>query len=316
MEGLRKDLVDQTVQMLADHGFDASDLDLAGLTAYDIIARSKLESYVIKVLYNIDTLRKEVAHEIIRIAKLIGAAALVVGRRSSVGDMEPGIMYFRHGVPMLSPETFEDYLDGSKPFVFSGPGGYYVPIDGQRMHSIRVEQGLSIGYVSSRVGISRRSVSLYESGSAASIDVIRKIEHLLAKQIRQEMDLISITRSSALENVGASTTDAFLKEVIGILENVGYDIYPTKKTPYDAVACEDQDFLFTLGAIRALKEEIGRIDAIVKASQAMDREFLLVSESETANRESNQNIVTIRELKDSCDQRDVKALLEKNRNPI
>lgn len=315
VDGLRKELMEETISSLSEHGFEVSELDLAGLSAYDIIARSQTERFVIKVLYNIDTLRNGVALEILRISKLMGGAALVVGRRSSVGDMERGIMYFRHGVPMLSVETFSDYLSGRKPYIFSGPGGYYVPIDGQKMHRVRIELGLSIGYVSTKVGISRRSISLYESGNAATIDVLNKIENLLDDEIRQEMNLVEITRSTRIGNQDYQTDDTFLKEVITLLENVGYSIYPTQKAPYDAVACEREDFLFTLGAIRALKEEINRINAIVKASAAMEKEFLLVSPNETEKVNVPQNIVSITELRDSCDHGNIKPLLERNRYP-
>lgn len=313
MEVTRKEMIMDAVSILSSRGYRVSDLDLAGLTAYDLIARKDSERYVIKVLYNIDTFRSEVAHEILSISKAIGAGAVVIGKRSSVGDLEQGVMYFRHAVPILSMESFQDYLEGRKPIIFSGPGGYYMPIDGERMRKLRESLGYSIGYISSRVGISRRSVSLYEAGSAATIEVAEKIESMLNDSIGREIDLRQITRSAKPETSAADPEDSFLREIFYLIQNAGYEIYPTRKTPYDAVACEDHGDIFTLGAIRMIRDEIARINAIIKASMALESEFLLVSDTERSVNNSPGKIVTMRELETSCQNGDLKLLLEKNR---
>ena len=313
MEVTRKEMIMDTVFILSSRGYMVSDLDLAGLTAYDLIARKGGERYVIKVLYNIDTFRSEVAREMISISKAIDAGAVVIGRRSSVGELEQGVMYFRHDVPILSLESFEDYVDGNKPVIFSGPGGYYMPIDGERMRRLRESLGYSIGHVSSRAGISRRSVSLYEAGSAATVEVAEKIESLLNDGIGREIDILQITRNSKSESSTGDMADSFLREVFNLIQKAGYDIFPTRKTPYDAVACEDHGDVFTLGAIRMIRDEMARIRAIVKASIALESEFLLVSDSEKSITNLPERIFTIRELETSCKNGDLRPLLEKNR---
>ncbi|EQD37265.1 transcriptional regulator, XRE family, partial [mine drainage metagenome] len=163
MEDYRREIVEFVYRFLVNSEFSVSACNLDGLSSFDLIAKRDTESYIIKVLYNVDPFRIENAMEISRIGKMLGSIALLMGERAGNGFLEEGVVYFRHSIPIMSSNTFCNYIKGEKTFVYAGPGGYYVALDGKKMQEARAKAKLSIGNVSNGIGTSRRSISLYES---------------------------------------------------------------------------------------------------------------------------------------------------------
>ena len=106
----RDDLINTTRAILAKAGFDVSSaLTIRGI-CFDVVAKLDSKVLIVKVLSNVDAFSKENAGEMKTLADALGATPLVVGERSSSGDLEPGIVYSRFNISIVSNETLADLL--------------------------------------------------------------------------------------------------------------------------------------------------------------------------------------------------------------
>lgn len=315
MEDHRRAIALRLSAMFIENGFKVSDPYLQGVVTFDLLARRDKEKFVIKILYNIDTLRRDNSMELLAICKFMDSSPVVVGERSSGGVLENDLVYFRHGVPIMSEETLKDYVEGQKPFIFSGPGGYYVSIDGKKMRGIMDQKGYSIGYISSKVGISRRSVSLYESGNAATIDIFFKLEELLSGEIRKEIDISGYAAKYSLPVENAQEQDVFRNAIMSLMKSAGYDITLLKKTPFDAMALDAVKSLVLMGFLDMLENAANKIQTIKKISEFMEDEALLVSKK-IVDRDNIMGcpVTNIEELRAFCEKGELVELIERKKN--
>ena len=200
------------------------------------------------------------------------SVALIIGEKAGNGKLETGVLYFRHGVPILSLESFEDYIEGNAPFVYSAPGGFYVGINGQKMRNLREKNDYSIGYIAQKLGVSRRSVSLYESGSSATIDIYLKLESILKGDISREID-ISI---SAEPDMPVSPASDFVNEVLGIMTSIGYTSEYISRNPFDGLSFSAESRLM-VGTFSDANENLNRIKAIKKISDVLEEIPIIVN---------------------------------------
>ena len=318
MEDNRKVIIRRLFELLSDRDFKVSNPDLGGLVSFDLIAKRDDEKYIIKVLHNVDTFRKITAIEMIRISKVTAAASLVIGERAGTGPLERGVVYYRHRIPIVSMETFIDYVDGEKPYVYSVPGGFYVSIDGAIMHKIREERGLSIGYVSNKIGTSRRSISLYESGSAATIDIFLKLERLLSEEIRRALDLLEISILMEMpEEEQPPNDDPFISEVFDIMIRNGYDFHSMKKSPFDDIANDAPETLFLMGLFENEKGHPDKAVAIRNISDIFGHDPLIISKINT-DREliGGCPVINLCDLRRAAIKEDLIRLIERKKSVI
>ncbi len=314
VEDRRSAIVKQVFDLLTREGFRVSDPLPGGTTGFDIIAKRESLRLIIKVLQNIDTLRNSSALELIRISKLTYAAPLVVGRKAGGGPLEHGVIYFRHRVPILSPETFQDYLEGEMPFISSGPGGFYASIDGKRLHQRREELGYSIGYLSNKIGTSRRSISLYESGSAVTIDVYLKLEEVLGEDLGKSIDLLDVSRNLEMPPDDSPMDNDFLSEVLNLMMIHGMDFHPVRKFPFDAVMKETLEEIFLIGLMESLDRNMVRITSMRNISQIFENDSFVISRLHTTREHlGGCPVINLAELRDIREKEKLQILIEKRK---
>ena len=177
--------------MLADAGFSVSDRCATRPKSFDVAARRGDDVVLLKILGNIDAFDAETGAEMRRLGTYLRATPLVVGLRTRDEELEPGVVYFRHGVPVFSPDTaMELFVEGLPPLVYAAPGGLYVNIDGDVLADRRQDEDLSLGKLADELGVSRRTVSKYEDGMNASIDVAMRLEELFGDGLTSPVDVM------------------------------------------------------------------------------------------------------------------------------
>ncbi|WP_010916549.1 transcriptional regulator [Thermoplasma volcanium] len=278
MEDRREALISKLMNMLVENGFSVSGTGFQPVATFDIVARRDVERYILKVLYNIDTLKQSTAYQLIKLAKLLRATAAIIGERTGNGQLEDGVVYYRHGVPISSVNTFESYLNGERPYIYSGPGGFYVRINGELLRERRNELNLSIGNISSYLGVSRRSVSLYENGSAATIDIFIRLRNILKADIVDHIDLFRINSTEI--NFEEKISDEYIARIIWLLQKYGLDTRPIFKVPFDIVA-KDSDEISLIAALIGDAPEPERVRILKKISDVFEDDAFLVSKSNT-----------------------------------
>ncbi len=239
----RSALVGNVTAMLADAGFVVSDRCAIRPKSFDVAARRGEDLLLVKILGNIDAFNEATGHEMRRLGNYLHATPLVIGLRSRDEDLKPDVVYFRHGVPAFSPDTaYNLFIEDVPPLIYAAPGGLYVTIDGDLLADEREQREWSLGQLASELGVSRRTVSKYEDGMNASVEVAMALEELFESELTSPIDVLEGADDvhdpeSTPEDPEADPDD---EQVVAVLTKAGYQVHPTVRSPFKAVS-EDED---------------------------------------------------------------------------
>ena len=267
-----KELLAESVSgLLKQAGFTISARCYLRPRSFDLAARKEDLFILIKILSNIDGLNERTAVEVRRLAKHLLGRTILVGEKSRDQYLERGAVYFRYGIPTVSVPTLADcLLDGVLPLVYAAHGGLYVRIDGSLIRQLRLDRGISLGALGSRLGVSRRTISKYETENMdTSIDVAVKLEEIFEEELILPVDLF---KSGNLEDKPEQITDNILQ----LLSKMGFEVFPTAQAPFNAVT-RDEDLVVLTG--------------ISKFSQNMLKKAQLMSSLSTVARTHSAVIV-------------------------
>jgi putative transcriptional regulator len=229
--------------MLEDAGFVVSDRCAIRPKSFDLAARRGEDLLLVKILGNIDALDGETGAEMRRLGTYLDATPMVIGLRTRDEDLNPGVVYFRHGVPVINPDTALDlFVESVPPLIYAAPGGLYVNIDGDLLADERRDRGMSLGQLATELGVSRRTVSKYEDGMNASIDVAIQLEELFDQPFSNPVDVLDGADEvrEADPTPEDPTFDPDDDHVLAVLTRVGFTVHPTSRAPFKAVS-EDSD---------------------------------------------------------------------------
>lgn len=247
----RSALVGNVTAMLQDAGFTVSDRCAIRPKSFDVAARRGRELFLLKILGNIDAFDGPTGLEMRRLGNFLEAIPLVIGLRTRDKDLDPGVVYVRHGVPVMSPDTaYNLFIEDVPPLIYAAPGGLYVNIDGDLLAEKREARGWSLGRLANELGVSRRTVSKYEDGMDASVDIAMRIEDLFGGELTDPIDILGDIDS--IQGVEAppenEATDPDDESMVSVLTRVGFIVHPTLRAPFKTVsedAEHDDEVLIT-----------------------------------------------------------------------
>ncbi len=234
--------------------------------SFDMIARRDDLILILKALVNIDALRAEVARELKILGKELKAAPIIIGKRNASGEIMDDVVYSRHGLPILSFNTFKNFIiNGEYPMVYASPGGLYVNINGWLLRKVREARGISLGELAKVAGVSRKSIQLYEEGMNATIDSALRLEEYLRVPLIEPIDILDLKK---LKEERFKKIQEF-DEIYRKLTNIGYDVFLTIKCPFEALSKDERDIFLT---------GIGKNDKKLKAKAMNLRIFTRILE--------------------------------------
>jgi len=239
----RSALVENVMAMLEDAGFLVSDRCAIRPKSFDVAARRDEDTVLVKILGNIDAFDGHTGAEMRRLGEYLEATPLVIGLRTRDEELKPGVVYFRHGVPVLSPDTAMDFfLEEVPPLIYAAPGGLYVNIDSDVLADARQDEDMSLGKLAKELGVSRRTVSKYEDGMDASVEVAAELEEIFDAPLTSPVQVLEGAEEvrdeeSTPEDPAADPDDEL---VVTVLQRVGFDVHPTNRAPFKTVS-EDQN---------------------------------------------------------------------------
>jgi putative transcriptional regulator len=235
----RSALVGNIAAMLQDAGFVVSERIAIRPKSFDLAARRGEDLLLLKILGNVDAFDGVTGAEMRRLGSYLDATPVVVGLRTRDEDLKPGVVYFRHGVPVLNPDTAMDmFVEGVPPLIYAAPGGLYVSIDGDILAEERRERGWSLGRLATELGVSRRTVSKYESGMNASIEVAIQLEELFDRPFSNPVDVLGGAEDvrDAQPTPEDPAADPDDEHVVSVLTRAGFTVHPTARAPFKAVS--------------------------------------------------------------------------------
>jgi putative transcriptional regulator len=235
----RSALVGNVTAMLEDAGFVVSERCAIRPKSFDVAARRGEEILLVKILGNVDAFDAHTGAEMRRLGEYLGATPIVIGLRTRDEELEPGVTYFRHGVPVLSPDTAMDlFVEEVPPLIYAAPGGLYVNIDSDILEDAREERDWSLGRLASELGISRRTVSKYEDGMDASVEVAAQLEELFDEPLTSPVSVLEGAEDVRDDEPTPDDPDVDPEDepIVAVLTRVGFDVHPTDRAPFKTVS--------------------------------------------------------------------------------
>jgi putative transcriptional regulator len=229
--------------MLEDAGFLVSERCAIRPKSFDVAARRGEDLVLLKILGNIDAFDGTTGEEMRRLGTYLDATPMVVGLRTRDEDLKPGVVYFRHGVPVFNPDTALDlFVEGVPPLIYAAPGGLYVNIDGDLLADERRERGWSLGQLATELGVSRRTVSKYEDGMNASIDVAIQLEEMFDQPFSSPVEVMDGAEDvrDAEPTPDDPDPESDDEHVVHVLTRAGFTVHPTARAPFKAVSEDDE----------------------------------------------------------------------------
>ena len=251
---------------------------------FDIVARRGDTTLLIKVLYNADSLKPDMASDMKLVAKLLNASPLVIGERFKSDYLERGVVYNRYGLPVINTATFYDFVvEGVPPMVYSAPGGYYVKLNSEKIREAREKLGMTIGTLARMLGVSRRVVKKYEEGSDTSLENAAKLEEVLGEFVIDAIDLLNFAELEDVEKGVEKGEEVELgkseAEIVEHLRDIGLEVYAVKHAPFDVVSKVDQKVNEPiLTGIRQVREIERRAEVIGKVSEVVSAKATYIVE--------------------------------------
>ncbi|MBI5679941.1 MAG: transcriptional regulator [Methanobacterium sp.] len=219
-------------ELLANHSFETS--HIYDRSCFDMVARKRLLLLLLKVLINIDGLTGPQAEEIKKVASTFLASPLVVGLKSKHEYLEEDVVYERHGIPVIAPETLKNMItEEIYPEVFADRGGYFVQVDGNVIKDARERENLSLKDLANKAHVSRETIYKYEHGRVrACPETVITLESILNMKITLSIDIFKIPQSGNVKMAEDTPKE---------LAQLGFGVIKTNKTPFDAIAKSDPE---------------------------------------------------------------------------
>jgi len=306
----RSKLLDEVRRVLADAGFSVSEPISLKSISFDLVARRGDAMLVLKVLQNIDAFNKEDAAQMKVLADALDGRTAVIGLRSSARKLDEGIIYSRFGVPILSLDTFEEFVEeGVPPMIFAAPGGLYVKIDSDLLKEIRAKRNISLGTLAEIAGVSRKAIQMYEDGMGAIIDVAIKLEEFLNAPIVMPLNPFEYMNEKGEPADLQEDTDRLHNEVFRMLETMGYSVQPTARCPFEAVTSDERTLILT-GVERYGPMLEKKAHAVATISRVVDRKSVIITDKDTRMKSLDETpLIWRKELADLEDRRKMLDLL-------
>ncbi|MFB6222089.1 MAG: transcriptional regulator [Haloarcula sp.] len=234
----RSALVGNVMAMLEDAGFLVSDRCAIRPKSFDIAARRGEDVLLVKILGNIDAFDAQTGGEMRRLGTYLNATPIVVGLRTRDEELKPGVVYFRHGVPVLSPDTALDlFVEEVPPLIYAAPGGLYVNIDSKSLADVREEHDWSLGRLAKELGVSRRTVSKYEDGMDASVEVAAELEDLFDAPLTSPVSVLEGAEEVRDDEPTPDDPDIAPEDepIVTVFTRIGFEVHPTDRAPFKSV---------------------------------------------------------------------------------
>ncbi|MDE1819635.1 MAG: helix-turn-helix domain-containing protein [Euryarchaeota archaeon] len=319
----REEGLARVAALLHRAGFYLFDVHHVRPTPFDLIARRDSTLLLVKVLKNADGLGPEDASVLRLVAGAMGAIAIVVGGTSGPYELEPGILYSRHGVVIVSLSTLTEYLTkGIPPILLSGPGGKFARIDGRQLRRAREEQGLSLAAVAEAAGVSRRTIQLYEEGAGADLAILDRLERFLAVQLAIPLDpfaegIVGSYRSPTEEEspVRPRPQGPLPPSVAEELNERGWDLIITLRTPFDLLAREErrheERVLIGVGDLQSAERRSRLLFHVARVAEG--ESLFVVPERRSRTNVEGVPLVSYQELRRHAGPEELRELLRERR---
>jgi putative transcriptional regulator len=171
-------------------------------------------------------------------------------------------------------------------YVVHRQGNLYMRINGAKLRSKRVERGYSLGDMASLLGVTRRSIYLYEQGKVeVSLSTALKLLELFGDEIFEPIPVLEeptakrheYSQRSSLESSSADSVLAV--KAVEEIRRVGGEAVETKRIPPDVIARVERDKMLILLERRRDRKFEKRVHEAVKVAHHVNARVMAVVSS-------------------------------------
>ncbi len=261
-------LLDSVLTILGKYSFRIEKLDYPRnmkKRSIDIVAAGTNKKLLIKIISSIDDIHYREAQELYGISYTLDIPSVIVSELFNRNPMEDYVLYDRHGLPAITPQTLESILSGREEvYVYYKRGEFYVNINREKLRELREEKRMSLGDIALALGVTRKAVYDYERGKMdINIDKAEKLVHLLGEEILEPIDVFRTPREG-VENQPDHITEA---RIISEALEKGYRITHAVNTVFD-IALDMQGIRYTI-VVEHHKEN--RVLTKIEESEKLER---------------------------------------------
>lgn len=234
-------LLDETIRTLKEEAYTVLSMGLYDpqywtSSSFDLAARKDI-LLMIKIALNIDKISTELIDDLKLIAFFFNGVPIVLGKETRSDPLREDVVYERQGIPAMSLLTFKRLLRKDQIHIVSRKGGFFVKVDKDKIHELRVKKSLSLQEVATELGVSRKAVYLFEHADHIKEQNALQLEKLFQDSVTLPIDIFNWEIEPEKSPPSIEPTD-FQAEIKEIFQDLGYDTYWAKKAPFDAIAAE------------------------------------------------------------------------------
>jgi len=205
-------------------------------TCFDIVARKEAEIMLIKILEDANSISEEYAKQMANVSSYINATPLIIAKKAA-NNLIDNVIYSRFNIYTLNLNTFKSSINNKLPFVKSDHAGLTAHIIGENLKSIREKEGLSLGEIARKVGVSKKMIQRYESGdSEITIKSALRIYDIFGHTVFDKIHIFKTPneeKSNPKSDIGKKYSD------------LGFKAIETRKVPFDIVAKKEKEIILT-----------------------------------------------------------------------
>ena len=230
---MKKDLLEKTSIFLLKKGFIVKSLTRS---CFDILARNKEKILLIKFLEDANSISRDFAEEMGKIAACISATPLIIAEKAP-SMLEDNVVYTRFDIFTLNFFTLINCIGHKFPLLKRTQAGLTASLAGNKLKEKREQLGYSLNYLSKSIGVTSRMVSKYENeDSEVTINRAMKIYDIFGQEVFNRVDIFSKE-----EKIDISSRTEFSKKYI----DLGFNAADANKAPFDIIAKKENELILT-----------------------------------------------------------------------
>ncbi len=235
--------INEIINLLKDEGYSVLPMGLYDpqywlKSSFDIAAR-KETLLMIKIVLNIDKVPIELIEDLKLISYFFNGISLILGKETRKEELRDEVLYERRGILAMNLLTFKLFIKNQAIYTISRKGGFYVNIDSEKIHKLRLDKNLSLQELASEIGVSRKAAYLFEKMNQIKEENARQLEEKLGQSLKLPIDILKWEVEKEKLQPSIEETD-FQAEIKEIFEGLGLNTYWAKKAPFDAITSEPE----------------------------------------------------------------------------
>lgn len=264
---LTEDIFKQVSNILEQAGFTWYSIKYPGWKrSIDIVASRGNSRLVMKIVEDLEDLDSEEVRDLQKSASAYDAIPLLASNSCGKRKMEDDVVYVKSNINAVTPNLLRNFLlKGEKPIIVKMKGSYLLRINKEVFSRLRTEMGLSLGAISEMLGVSRKSVYLYERGELMiTLERAIQLAERFGEDIFDEIDLFKdrFSDSPRLQE-DDSPKDPIEEELINVLKHHAVKFYRFSRTAVDVALSAGE----SVSLIKVVDSEASTLEKIENAEK-------------------------------------------------